>query len=166
MQEGTHVDLADETEGLKRASFQDICKRANLLHINVKTGSCSDITLLKALIDTPKVILEERAEPRTDIVEMLQVPLGAPAPGTMISELTKGEVDKVSQTVSGRTPEEEIERIGRRAFIGGISIFCAGALFAIGESARDPDGVVRWRNLYIPGLSSDLVSTLSSVDKE
>jgi len=134
----------------RRAPFADICRRIGLLHINVDEGTCADQAFLSAMMSTQKVVVEERVEPRQDTAPLLATPPDAPVCGPMLSEVSLSDVEQAAKVVSAEAPVEAIERLGWRARAGGLSVLGAGALFMVGESAKDPDGVPRWKNLTLP----------------
>merc|ERR1711971_571652 len=108
-----------EFEGLpdesRRASFGDLCRRLRVLHIDSDNATmCPDAALLAALVRSPKVVAEERREPRTDagVASALRVPEGAPPPGPMLSDLTIVEVEEGHKTVSLFPPADDIDKIG------------------------------------------------------
>uniref|UniRef100_A0A7S0FK08 Uncharacterized protein n=1 Tax=Pyrodinium bahamense TaxID=73915 RepID=A0A7S0FK08_9DINO len=139
-----------EDDARRRASFADICGRLRLLHVNLDAGTCSDQAFLEALMSTQKLVVEERAEPREDTTPLLATPPGASTPGPMLSEVMLSDVEQVARVVSTEPPAEAVEKIGWRARAGGMSVVGAGVLFVVGESAKDPDGVPRWKNLNLP----------------
>mmetsp|Transcript_35582 Transcript_35582/g.101339 ORF Transcript_35582/g.101339 Transcript_35582/m.101339 type:complete len:355 (+) Transcript_35582:81-1145(+) len=128
------------------ASFADVCGRSGLLHVDKEEGSCPDPAFLDALLSSKKIVVDERLEPREDTGEDLSE--GAPVDG-LLGELSRGDAEEIAQkTAAAREPPAEaIAKLGRRARLGGVSILVAGALFLLGEGARDADGVARWRNL-------------------
>jgi len=150
------LDVEDDLRGLdadagtQRAPFADICGRLGLLHVNADDGTCSDQAFLSAVTSTEKVVLDERVEPRQDAAPLLAVPPGSPVPGPMLSEVSLSDVEQAARMVSAEAPAEAVERIGWRARAGGLSVLGAGALFMVGESAKDPDGIPRWKNLNLP----------------
>lgn len=151
----TLVDLkeADLEDSSRRASFGDLCCRLRLLHIDTDNpGICPDIALLTALTSSSKVVAEDRREARTDekVARVLRVPEGLPPPGPMLSDLTVADVEDGQGSVSIAPPADTIDQMGRRARNGGVAILLTGGLFALGESARDADGVARWTNLRLP----------------
>lgn len=133
----TLVDPTAEDEHV--ASFGDLCARLRLLHIDVDVGICGDRPLLDALTKTPKVPVDERVEAREG---------GGVPSGPMLSEVTIADVLQGETAVGAESPVTAIARLARRARNGGIGLMVAGALFFIGENARDPDGVARWTNLW------------------
>lgn len=138
--------LADPMEDDRRASFGEICDRLGLLHVAADTGACVDPALATAILTSSKVVVEERAEPRTDVAELLRKPAGSA--GLMFGEVSMEDVDRGAAVAAGRAPPlDAAETIGRRSVWGGMSVLLAGCLFIIGESARDADGVARWKNL-------------------
>lgn len=136
--------------------------RLGLLRVNLNVGTCGDQALLDALLESPKVAIDERLEARPAA--------GAPAPAQaadggaeggegamppagelLLSEMTRGDVQQAAKSANkGIPPAEAIQKLGRRALCGGISVLMAGGLFMAGESARDADGVPRWKNLNLP----------------
>mmetsp|Transcript_107582 Transcript_107582/g.302903 ORF Transcript_107582/g.302903 Transcript_107582/m.302903 type:complete len:363 (-) Transcript_107582:95-1183(-) len=131
--------LADPEDSDGLASFGDICSRARLIHIDVGHGKCTDQALLDALVTTRKVVAEERVEALRDDI---------PA-GPMLSEVTIAALAQVEGAAESarEPPADAVERLGKRARTGGVSVFFAGMLFTVGEGARDPDGAARWTNL-------------------
>lgn len=121
-----------------RASFGDLCTRLRLVDIDLTAGTCSDPSLLDALVTSAKVATDERAE-----VHCSEVP-----PGPMLSEVTLAEVAQAESGAPTNAPADAIARLGWRAQLGGVSVLGAGILFGVGEASRDPDGVARWTNLF------------------
>jgi len=150
------VDLPEESAdgkdfttklNVEQAPFSTLCGRLQLLYIDQQNGTCSDQALLDALLASSKVAVSERVEPRDDVVEDLRIPPGAPVPGPMLADVTRADAEQLAKSASKVPPGIAIDTIGRRALFGGASVLAAGGLFAIGESARDADGAVRWINL-------------------
>lgn len=135
------------------ASFGELCGEGplQLLHVDLEAGDSPDHALLAALLCTPKAVVDERAEWREDLAAPLRPASSEPPPpGPMLAEVSREELAEAS--TSNKTPTgQAIEAIGRRAFFGGLSVLGAGGLFAVGESARDPDGAARWDNLPSAG---------------
>uniref|UniRef100_A0A7S0ZP21 Uncharacterized protein n=1 Tax=Noctiluca scintillans TaxID=2966 RepID=A0A7S0ZP21_NOCSC len=100
--------------------------------------------LLYALGSSSKVVVEERVEPRADVVGILRSPAGR-GPPPFLGDLTAAEAEHTSTSVSQEPPADAIERIGGRALLGGASIFASGGLFLLGESSRDEQGIARLR---------------------
>lgn len=130
------------------APFSDICGRLHLLHFQLdQEGTCYDHAFLTAVLESDKRIVDERIEPRSDATPLLTEP---PVQGPMLSEIEVSDIEQVANSVSKDAPADVVSKLGRRARMGGLSVFGAGLLFAIGESAKDPDGVPRWGNLNLP----------------
>lgn len=153
----TLVDLPDEAEaddkygGLEgdrnahlRAAFGDIYNRIKILHINLDDGICYDPALLTAIVNSPKVAAEEHISPRTDLsgggVPHIEVT-------PLLSDFARADVEKMERVTSEEPPALTIAKMGKRARLGGVSVFLGGTLFGIGEYSRDEDGVARWKNL-------------------
>eukprot|EP00933_Yihiella_yeosuensis_P018037 TRINITY_DN14969_c1_g1_i1.p1 TRINITY_DN14969_c1_g1~~TRINITY_DN14969_c1_g1_i1.p1 ORF type:complete len:371 (+),score=76.87 TRINITY_DN14969_c1_g1_i1:19-1131(+) len=137
--------VEEEEEG--RARFVDICKKLRVLDFTEDDGMVHDQSLFSALLNSTKILVDERAVPREDIGTTLSVEPGHGAPGLMLSEVSKDDVEKASKKSGEEGPAEAIHMIGIRAFRGGMSVFAGGVLFLAGESARDSDGIARWYNL-------------------
>jgi len=129
------------------APFSDICGRVNLLHFDLEERNCLDHAFLAALLASGKRIVDERIEPRSDATPLLADP---PVQGPMLSEIEVSDIEQAAKSVSKDAPADVVSKIGRRARLGGLSVFGAGVFFAIGESAKGPDGVPRWGNLNLP----------------
>lgn len=130
------------------APFSDICRRLHLLYFNlVQEDHCRDHAFLSALLASDKRIVDETIEPRSDATPLLNDP---PVHGLMLSEIQVSDVEEVAKSVSKDAPADVVSKLGKRARMGGLSVFGAGLLFAIGESAKDADGVPRWGNLNLP----------------
>eukprot|EP00930_Biecheleria_cincta_P040976 TRINITY_DN28059_c0_g1_i1.p1 TRINITY_DN28059_c0_g1~~TRINITY_DN28059_c0_g1_i1.p1 ORF type:complete len:370 (+),score=91.77 TRINITY_DN28059_c0_g1_i1:25-1134(+) len=134
----------------QRASFADICKELRLLDIDEEEGMCHEQALVAALKSSGKILVDERAEPRSDVFFFLSVPQGMPALGIMLSEVSKADVVKAGKVAKSESVADAIESIGRRAFSGGACVLAGGFLFILGEQARDADGVARWNRLKLP----------------
>eukprot|EP00929_Paragymnodinium_shiwhaense_P038412 TRINITY_DN2028_c3_g1_i2.p1 TRINITY_DN2028_c3_g1~~TRINITY_DN2028_c3_g1_i2.p1 ORF type:complete len:362 (-),score=80.44 TRINITY_DN2028_c3_g1_i2:403-1488(-) len=142
-----YLSLVDRLEDADddRAAFGDICTRSRLIDIDADAGACADRSLLDAVMMTAKVAAEERVESRRDDIST----------GIMLSEVTTAEIDEVGSVAAHVAPPHAMRVLGLRARNGGMSIFAAAVLFAVGESARDEDGVARFNNLpnlQLPGL--------------
>jgi len=140
------VRLAEPLPDEWRTSFGDICKRLHLVHVD-GASTCGDWAMVAAVLSSPKVVIEERLEPLEDVDRGL---FNAFMNGPHFSELTSETVDRMAPVLNPTPPLESAKLLGRRALLGGASIFGAGGLFLIGESARDSDGVARYYNLWLP----------------
>eukprot|EP00931_Biecheleriopsis_adriatica_P046803 TRINITY_DN26922_c0_g1_i3.p1 TRINITY_DN26922_c0_g1~~TRINITY_DN26922_c0_g1_i3.p1 ORF type:complete len:374 (-),score=110.43 TRINITY_DN26922_c0_g1_i3:5-1099(-) len=140
-------DENEESGDTRKASFADLCGQLRLLDIDEEAGMCHEQALVSALKASKKVVVDERAEPRSDAGPSLEVPMGAPAPGVMLSEVMKTDVEKAAKMASSEGIADAIDNIGRRALFGGTCVLGGGLLFVVGERSRDADGVPRWNNL-------------------
>jgi len=131
------------------ATFADLCT-LGLLRVDMDAGSCNDQAFLDALLESRKVCVDEHLKPREDAGATLAPDAAAPLKGELLlSSMTGADVQEAAKAASKTIPAEAIEKIGKRARLGGISVLIAGSLFLVGESARDEDGVPRWKNLPI-----------------
>lgn len=140
----------DEDLGSQKASFADVCKELRLLDIDEGEGMCHEHALVAALRSSGKILVDERAEPRSDVGVLLSVPQGMPALGIMLSEVSKADVVKAAKVAKSESVADAIDSIGRRALRGGACVLAGGCLFMLGEGARDADGVARWNKLKLP----------------
>lgn len=139
-----------ESSGSRPAAFADLCK-LGLIRIDSSSGSCADPALLAALLDSQKVVVEEQIEPRADSIFAPSMDPETPIRGELLlSSMTCADVEEASKAASKGIPAESIEKLGKRARLGGVSVLVAGGLFLLGENARDPDGTPRWKNLNLP----------------
>eukprot|EP00931_Biecheleriopsis_adriatica_P046802 TRINITY_DN26922_c0_g1_i2.p1 TRINITY_DN26922_c0_g1~~TRINITY_DN26922_c0_g1_i2.p1 ORF type:complete len:356 (-),score=104.48 TRINITY_DN26922_c0_g1_i2:5-1045(-) len=122
-------DENEESGDTRKASFADLCGQLRLLDIDEEAGMCHEQALVSALKASKKV------------------PMGAPAPGVMLSEVMKTDVEKAAKMASSEGIADAIDNIGRRALFGGTCVLGGGLLFVVGERSRDADGVPRWNNL-------------------
>jgi hypothetical protein len=141
--------MNEESDSNLSASFSDVV-RSRIVHVDLDNGECADIALLTAILETSKVAGDERAQWNPDAADPLQAPPDAPAPQLVFSDFTKAELEEATASASEEPPWKSISKLGSRALYGGVSVFVTGGLFALGESARDPDGIARWSNLPRP----------------
>lgn len=145
------TDLGEDSDAAheRPAAFADLCK-LGLLRVDLSGGRCTDQALLDALLESRKVAVDERLQPRQDAGPALTPAPEAPLRGELLlSSMSRADVEEASKVASQTIPAEAIVKLGKRARLGGVSVLVAGALFLVGENARDEDGVPRWKNLPI-----------------
>ncbi|CAJ1342614.1 unnamed protein product [Effrenium voratum] len=126
-----------------KASMAEMCK-LGLLDIDADAGKCHNAALVAALKATRKVLVDEEMEPRHVNSSFANMKPG------MLSEVTRAEVERAMRVTPEASAAAEIEAVGWRASRSGAALMAVGLIFTVGEQARDPDGVARWKNIKLP----------------
>ncbi|CAE8695597.1 unnamed protein product, partial [Polarella glacialis] len=114
-----------------RPSFSDACSQ--LLHLDNETGKIPDKELLEALVNSLKVITEEKLEIRTDLEGHLRLPSdsskappGASLAGARVEEALKGAEKYELPEFVKSSPALAIEQLGQRSVFAGMALLTLG----------------------------------------
>lgn len=147
---------APGTDSADRPQFGNgIYEKLRLFHVDLEDeDACQDLSLLTAVLETSKVIVDEEVECRDDVPNWLQFPNGAGAPGVMLSAVTNLAVDRVEHAISDEPPIDAAVQIGRKALAGGFSAFAGGTFFVACAFGlyRGEDGHFRFKFIHGPDI--------------
>lgn len=136
-----------------RVPFGDLCQKFKLLHVDLTLGICDDMPAVLALLQTKKVVAEERADARIDIERGLQLPSGSATklPGTLLSEVRPTEAEQFDFRAGLGTPAEEARKVGVGALGSGLAVGAMTLVFVakVGRAGDDAETVERWRNFRL-----------------
>lgn len=133
-----------------RVTIGDLCRLSRFLHIDAKDGESKHRDMLMVLLRSGKVIKEELMEPRTDVVQALQLSLSETTKieGAKLSEVKPDDIKRMSRMPERESLIVQINGVGQRALASGVAILLASVLFTQRPNAQDPEKDLRLRYLF------------------